>query len=277
MAALTGAPATRGGLRWALTDAMLLTKRSLLRLPRVPETVAYSIIQPIMFVVLFAYVFGGAIPIPGGGSYREFLMGGVFTQTVAFSTAATAVGLADDMHKGLIDRFRSLPMSRSAVLAGRTTADLVQTAGTTVVMAICGLLVGWRIHTDVWHAALGFALLLLFSYSMCWIGALIGMSVRTPETASTAGIIWLFPVTFISAAFVPTQGMPVWMQYVADWNPVTAVAQACRELWGNPHLAPVHPSWLPNHPVAGSLIWSLLIIAVFAPLGVRKYRRTTGH
>ncbi|MDQ1614105.1 MAG: type transport system permease protein, partial [Actinomycetota bacterium] len=168
-----------------IQDGLILTKRSLLRIPRVPETLMFATIQPILFVFLFAYVFGGAVPIPGGGDYKEFLLPGIFVQTVSFATATTAVGLAEDMSKGLVDRFRSLPIARSAVLVGRTTADLALNLFIMLVMTVCGLLVGWRVHTDAAHAAEAYVLIALLSLAMSWIGALIGMSVRSPEVASS--------------------------------------------------------------------------------------------
>jgi ABC-type polysaccharide/polyol phosphate export permease len=174
----------------ALSDGLVVTKRNLLVMPRIPELLVFSTIQPIMFVLLFAYVFGSAIPLPDGGSYRAFLMAGIFTQTVAFSTGVTSIGLAEDLQKGLIDRFRSLPMARSAVLVGRTNADLVRSAFIIVIMSLCGLLVGWRIENGWFPAMVAFALLLAFGYAFSWIGAVIGLSVGNAETANTAGFVW---------------------------------------------------------------------------------------
>ena len=250
----------------AIADGLVITKRNLLQIPRVPELLVFSTIQPIMFVLLFAYVFGSAIPLPGGGSYRAFLMAGIFTQTVAFSTAVTAVGLAEDLQRGLIDRFRSLPMARSAVLVGRTNADLVRNVFIVIIMSLCGLLVGWRIEGGFWRALVGFALLLLFGYSMSWIGAIIGLSVRSVETANTAGFIWLFPLTFLSHAFVPTGGLPGPLKWIADHNPVSFVASACRDLFGNPN----------PFAIEGAL-WkavaiNLLILVIAVPIAVRKFR-----
>lgn len=241
---------------------------------RIPEMVIFGLIQPIMFVVLFSYVFGGSMMIGGSTSpaeYRNFLMAGIFAQTVTFATAGAGAGIADDMHKGLIDRFRSLPMARGAVLTGRTLADLVQTTLTLVVLAVVALLVGWRTQENAGKVLGGFALLLLLGYAFSWIGALIGLSVRTPEAATSGGLIWLFPVTFISNAFVPTENMASWLQPIAEWNPFSATVQACRELFGNPGVSP-SDAWPMQHPVWASLIWSVLIIAVFRTLAVRKYR-----
>ncbi|MGH3321859.1 MAG: ABC transporter permease [Streptosporangiaceae bacterium] len=264
-------PTAAGRMRWAVSDGLVATKRNLMQIPRIPEVLVFSLIQPVMFVLLFAFVFGGAIPVEGG-SYREYVVGGIFAQTVAFGGAATGVGLAADLQKGIVDRFRSLPMARSAVLVGRTLGDLVRNALTVVVMVICGLLVGWGMHDGAPRALAAFGLLLLFAYAMSWIGALIGLSVPNEETANTAGFIWLFPVTFVSNAFVPVQGMPGWLQVVANWNPISATVAACRELFGNPNPSAAVDAWPMQHPIVTSLAWSVLLLVVFVPLAVRKYR-----
>ncbi|UWE13993.1 ABC transporter permease [Actinacidiphila bryophytorum] len=258
-------------------DSLVVAKRNLRRMMRIPEVVIFGLIQPIMFVVLFSYVFGGSVAVGGSLSatdYRNFLMAGIFAQTVTFATAGAGAGIADDMSKGLIDRFRSLPMSRGAVLTGRTLADLVQTALTVVVLACVGLLVGWRIHNGIPKMFGAFALLLLLGYAFSWIGALIGLSVRSPEAATSGGLIWLFPVTFVSNAFVDSSQMPGWLQPVADWNPFSATVQACRVLFGNPGVSP-SDAWPMEHPVWASLAWSVVIVAVFRTWAVRKYRSAT--
>ncbi|MCX4715634.1 ABC transporter permease [Streptomyces virginiae] len=272
------APRPRGGVVQSVNDSLVIAKRNVIRLSRIPEMVIFGLIQPVMFVVLFSFVFGGSMMIGGSTSasdYRNFLMAGIFAQTVTFATAGAGAGIADDMHKGLIDRFRSLPMARGAVLTGRTLADLMQTALTLVVLAIVALLVGWRTHTSVGEVLSGFGLLLLLGYAFSWIGALIGLSVRTPEAATSGGLIWLFPVTFISNAFVPTENMASWLQPIAEWNPFSATVQACRELFGNPGVSP-SDAWPMVHPVWASLIWSALIILAFRTLAVRKYRGADG-
>ncbi|MFB7271747.1 ABC transporter permease [Streptomyces sp. NPDC056244] len=282
MTATTEAPATvaprpRGGVVQSVTDSLVVARRNLIRMTRIPEVVLFGLIQPIMFVVMFSYVFGGSLQVGGTVSpdvYRNFLMAGIFAQTVTFATAGAGAGIADDMHKGLIDRFRSLPMARGAVLTGRTLADLVQTALTVVVLSIVAVLVGWRIHEGVLKALGAFALLLLLGYAFSWIGALIGLSVRTPEAATSGGLIWLFPVTFISNAFVDTSGMTAWLRHIADWNPFSATVQACRVLFGNPGVSE-SSAWPMEHPVLASVIWSVLIIVVFRTLAVRKYRSAT--
>nr|WP_203730686.1 ABC transporter permease [Streptomyces sp. SID12501] len=260
-----------------IRDSLVIAKRNLLRMTRIPEMVIFGLIQPIMFVVLFAYVFGGSMNIDGStdpGTYREFLMAGIFAQTVTFATAGAGAGIADDMHKGLIDRFRSLPMARGAVLTGRTLADLVQTALTLFVLAVVALLVGWRTHTNIGEVLGAFGLLLLTGYAFTWIGALIGLSVRTPEAATSGGLIWLFPVTFVSNAFVDSSRMTPWLRHVADWNPFSATVQACRQLFGNPGVSP-SDAWPMQHPVWASVIYSILIVLIFRTLAVRKYRSAT--
>ena len=265
----------------SVRDSLVIAKRNLIRMSRIPEMVIFGLIQPIMFVVLFTYVFGGSMQIGNSTSatdYKNFLMAGIFAQTVTFATAGAGAGIADDMHKGLIDRFRSLPMARGAVLTGRTLADLVQTALTLLVLAVVALLVGWRVgsdgSTDAARVLAAFGLLLLLGYAFTWIGALIGLSVRTPEAATSGGLIWLFPVTFISNAFVDTGNMTPWLRHIAEWNPFSATVQACRVLFANPGQS-ASDAWPMQHPVWASLIYSVLIILIFRTLAVRKYRSAT--
>ncbi|OII68548.1 MULTISPECIES: ABC transporter permease [unclassified Streptomyces] len=273
----TGRPVERlrrGAVARSVADSLVVARRNLIRMVRIPEVVVFGLIQPIMFVVLFSYVFGGSMTIGGTTDpsvYRNFLMAGIFAQTVTFATAGAGAGIADDMHKGLVDRFRSLPMARGAVLTGRTLADLVQTTLTVVVLTVVALLVGWRIEEGIPKALGAYALLLLLGYAFSWIGALIGLSVRTPEAATSGGLIWLFPVTFVSIAFVDSSQMTPWLQHVAEWNPFSATVQAARELFGNPGVSQ-SDAWPMQHPVVASIAWSLLIIAVFRTLAVRKYR-----
>ncbi|WP_033347625.1 ABC transporter permease [Kitasatospora aureofaciens] len=272
-------PTPRRGLSATLHDSWVVAKRNLRRMSRIPEIVVFGLMQPVMFVLLFSYVMGGAIKIPGANSssdtYIQFLMAGIFAQTVTFATAGASAGIAEDMTKGLVDRFRSLPMARSAVLVGRTLADLCQTAFTVVVLALVALAVGWRVHDGVLGALGAFGLLLLLGYAFSWIGALIGLSVRSPEAATSAGLIWLFPLTFVSNAFVPVSSMPGWLQGVAYWNPFSATVQACRDLFGN-QVGPVDNTWPMQHAALVSVLWSLVITAVFSWLSVRKYRSAVG-
>ena len=264
-------------LRWAVADGLTVTRRNLAHIRRVPEKLLDVTLQPVIFVLLFAYVFGSAIQMPGGGSYREFLLPGIFAQSIAFLSITTAVGVANDMEKGIIDRFRSLPMARSAVLVGRTVADLTQSLLGLLVMSVCGLVVGWRAHEGVASTLAGFGLLLLFGFAMTWVGTYIGLVVRTPETANTLGFVCLFPITFIANTFVPTQGMPVVLRTMADWNPLSATVAACRQLFGNPGAAPTGTAWPLQNPVAASLGFSLLLLAIFVPLAVRRYHTATLH
>jgi ABC transporter DrrB family efflux protein len=268
----------RNAVGQSVRDSLVIARRNLIRMSRIPEMIIFGMIQPIMFVVLFSYVFGGSMTVGGSTSpsvYREFLMAGIFAQTVTFATAGAGAGIADDMNKGLVDRFRSLPMARGAVLTGRTLADSVQTALTLVVLAVVALIVGWRVHNGIPEALGGFALLLLLGYAFSWIGALIGLSVRTPEAATSGGLIWLFPLTFISNAFVDSSQMTPWLRHIADWNPFSATVQACRQLFGNPPTHSMSDAWPMQNPVWASLLWSILIIVVFRTLAVRKYRSAT--
>jgi ABC transporter DrrB family efflux protein len=258
----------------ALSDSLVLTWRNLKRIPRIPELAVFAVLQSIMFVLLFAFVFGGAIPLPGGGSYREFLMPGIFAQTLTFAAATTATGMTDDMAKGLIDRFRSLPMARSAFLTGRTVSDVVYNAGILVVLMLSGLAVGWRVHEGVARFLAGVGLALLFAYAMSWVGVWVGMMVPTVEVAQQASFMVILPLTFMSNAFVPTETLPGPLQPVAEWNPVSAITAAMRELWGNPN--PFGDGGFPaEHPVLLTLIWTVVLVAVFAPLGIAKYRASS--
>ncbi|GAA2735587.1 ABC transporter permease [Streptomyces nogalater] len=284
MSAVTeAAPAAAPGnaVGRSVRDSLIVARRNLIRMSRIPEMLIFGLIQPIMFVVLFTYVFGGSMKIGASTSaldYKNFLMAGIFAQTVTFATAGSGAGIADDMHKGLIDRFRSLPMARGAVLTGRTLADLVQTALTLLVLAIVALLVGWRTGSDgdtnPGRVLAAFGLLLLLGYAFTWIGALIGLTVRTPEAATSGGLVWLFPVTFLSNAFVDTANMTPWLRHIAEWNPFSATVQAARVLFGNPGQS-TSDAWPMQHPVWASLIYSVLIIVVFRTLAVRKYRSAT--
>jgi ABC-type multidrug transport system permease subunit len=259
-------------LAQSLRDGRIVAWRNLLTVRRNTEWLMAAVVQPIMFVLLFAYVFGGAL---GGGQYREFLIAGIFVQTIAFNSAFTVIGLCSDLQKGIIDRFRSLPMSRIAVLLGRTTSDLVVSSMALLIMSLCGLLVGWRIRGSFLDAVSAYLLLLLFGFAMSWIGALIGLSAPSVEVAQSAGLMWLFPLSFISSAFVGAGTMPGPLRVIAEWNPFTAVIQAVRDLFGNeapPFMAPP-PGWPTDHAVLYALLSSLVILAVFMPLSVAKYRR----
>ena len=258
-------------VRTAVADGGVVTWRNLKRIPRIPELAIFAILQSIMFVLLFAYVFGGAIPLPGGGSYKEYLMPGIFVQTLGFGAITTAIGMADDLNKGLIDRFRSLPMARSAVLSGRTFSDVVYNAGLLVVLMLSGLAVGWRVHNGAADFLAAVGLLLAFMLAMAWIGVLMGLMVPTVEVAQQVGFLVIFPLTFVSNAFVPTSTLPPVLETVAEWNPFSALVGACRELFGNPN--PYPPGSFPGqHSVLMSVIWIAMLLVVFAPLAVRRYQ-----
>ena len=266
-------------LGWTLHDGLVVARRNLIQTVRIPEMLFFSLVQPVIFVLLFAYVFGGAIPIPGDAgadAYRNYLMPGIFGQTVAFAAAASTVGLAEDMHKGIIDRFRALPMSPPAVLVGRTLADAVRQILVLAVLSITGFIVGWRISNGLLPAIGAYALLLLFAYTVSWIGSWIGLQMPNPETANTAGLAWLFPLTFLSNAFVPISSMPSWLQAFAAYNPVSTVVLATRELFGNP--TGIQPDYWPlQHAALYTLISCAVLIAIFATLAVRRYTRTTSR
>jgi ABC-2 type transport system permease protein/oleandomycin transport system permease protein len=262
--------ARRPRVVWALLDALVLAKRSVLETVRVPELIMFVAIQPIMFVLLFRYVFGGAIQVPGG-QYVNFLMPGIFVQTVAFGGVTTAIGLAQDMQRGIIDRFRSLPMSSSAVLTGRTIADLARNLFTVVIMLTVGFLVGFRPGGTVFEFALGILLLLGVSFAFSWISAFVGLLVRSVEAAQSGGFIWLFPLTFASSAFVPVATMPGWLQTFARHNPISVLADALRGLFHvNPALTTADTRWA----LIQSVAWILGILLVFVPLSVIRYRNT---
>jgi ABC-2 type transport system permease protein len=256
-------------LALTLSDTAIVAKRNLIKIKRVPEILIWTTMSPIMFVLLFAYVFGDSIRI---ADYREYLIAGVFAQTVIFGSTFTGAGLADDMTKGIIDRFRSLPMSRAAVLAGRTTSDILYNSISILVMSLAGLIVGWRIHTGVFEAAGGFLLLLLFAYAVSWIMAFYGMKVKSLEVFQNASFMFIMPVTFVANTFVETQALPGPLQTFAEWNPLSAVAQAVREAFGNT-ASPPPDVWSLQNPVWYSLIWVGIILLVFVPLSVRQYKK----
>ena len=254
-------------MRRLVTDTLVIAERNLIRLPRAPDLLLAFTVQPIMFVLLFRYVFGGAIQTPGY-TYVDFLIPGIIVQNIAFGGFVTALGLNEDVHKGLIDRFRSLPMARPAVLAGRTTADIVTNTLSMTVLLITGVIIGFSFHTDFWHAIAGVGLLLLFGYAFSWVFAFLGLLVSSPEAANSIGFIAVFPLTFISSAFVPVASMPEPLKSFAMVNPFTYVVDAMRSLWLG---APAG-----NH-VWGAVVWSLVILAVFAPLAVARYRKAAGR
>jgi len=251
-------------MRRLVSDTLVIAERNLVRLPRAPDLLLAFTVQPVMFVLLFVYVFGGAISTPGY-TYVDFLIPGIIVQNIAFGGFVTALGLNEDLHKGLIDRFRSLPMARAAVLGGRTLADVVTNLLSIVVLLATGLLIGFSFDADAAEIVGGIGLLLLFGYAFSWVFALLGLLVSSPEAANSVGFIAVFPLTFISSAFVPVDSMPAGLQWFAEINPFTVMVDAMRALWLG---APA------GNSVWGAVVWSLGILAVFAPLAVARYRRT---
>ena len=261
--------------RGMLHDTWVIARRGLVHMKRQPEALADATIQPIMFVLLFAYVFGGAISVPAGGNYREFLMGGIFAQTIVFTAFGVAMSLAYDRKNQAVDRFRALPIARGAVLGGHALANLIKAVLPIVLMSLCGLLIGWRIRDGLVSALLGYLLLFAFAFAMIWVGILLGSLVATPEGVQGIGFATIFPITFMASTFVPTETMPGFLRTVAEWNPVTSLSNAARELFGNPStLAEAGDPWPIEHPIEYSIIWTIIIIAVAAPLAVRAYQKS---
>jgi ABC-2 type transport system permease protein len=263
-------------LALAFADGAVVAKRNLIKIKRVPEILIWTTMSPIMFVLLFGLVFGSAIEIPGV-DYKEYLIAGVFAQTVMFGSTFTGAGLAEDMTKGIIDRFRSLPMNRSAVLVGRTSSDLVYNSISLFVMALTGLAVGWRIRNGVIEAVIGFAILLLFAYAISWIMAYVGLKVSSVEVVNNASFMFIFPLTFIANTFVNSADLPSVLKTFAEWNPVSAVAQAVREAFGNTGDLPEPTVWSLDNPILYTLIWVAIILAIFVPLCTRQYNRAANR
>ena len=257
----------------AFRDTMIITQRQLRLLTRVPEVLIFSTIQPVMFVLLFRYVFGGSIDTGQPGGYVQLLMPGIFVQTVAFTLAGTASGLAEDMKKGLIDRFRSLPISQSALVVGRTLGDSLLNIVVLAVMGTAGYIVGWRPSSGFASIGLGFIFLLFFGYALSWVGVLVGLSAKDARVVQNVSFIVTFPLTFLSNAFAPTTGMPRALQYFAEWNPVSTMVAACRQLFGlENQFGATAGSFPSEHPLITSLFYMFVIMAIFIPLSVRKYR-----
>jgi ABC-2 type transport system permease protein len=263
---------TTATARQTLLETRLLAGRSLRHIPRIPEKLADVTIQPMIFVLLFAYVFGSAISVPGGGSYREYLIAGMFAQGMFGPVMGIAVGMAEDVRTGIVDRLRVLPISRIAVLAGRALSELVQVVLGLAVFTACGLLVGWQPHGTALETAGAYGLLVLWAFAGVWIGTFLGMVVRSAETAQTVGFTILFPMMFLSAIFVPIGGLPTPLRQIAEYNPLSCVAGALRELFHNPS-PHVSDAWPLTHPVLATVLWSIGLIALAAPLAVRRYRR----
>ena len=258
---------------WALHDVWVLTRRTLSRVITTPEQLVNVTVQPLILVLLFSYVFDGAIYLPDGGNYREYLIAGIFAVNMGGTAQGTAIGLAVDLSTGLIDRFRSLPMSRATVLIGRTLADLSLTLVAGLVTAIAGLAVGWRVHASAWHALAALGLALLFAYSAAWAGTCIGILARGAEAAQAVGLMVILPLSLTSNAFISVGQMTPWLRDVAVWNPISALAAACRELLGDPNPAAAIRAWPMQHPALASLLWSAALLTLLAPTAVWLYQR----
>jgi ABC-2 type transport system permease protein len=255
-------------------DVVVLTRRNLVHITREPLQLSDVTVQPVLFTLLFVYVFGSGVPIQGG-SYKDFAIAGLMLLNLTTSAMGTAVGLVSDLTTGAIDRFRTLPIWRSAVLVGRSVADLLSAALCISIVAITGLCIGWRPDAGAASILAGFGIALLFSYALSWACACLGIVSKGPESAQGIGLIILFPLAIVSNALVPTSGMPGWLQAIANWNPVSAVTAAVRTLFGNPNPSSSISAWPMQHPVAAALIWSMAILVVFAPLAAHLFRRRT--
>ncbi len=258
-----------------VSDSLVIARRGLKHIRRQPEALTDATIQPIIFVLLFAFVFGGAIRVPGGGSYKEFLMGGIFAQTIVFGCFGVAMALAYDRTNGAIDRFHSLPIARSAVLAGHSLASLLRSLLPILLMSITGLIIGWRINGGVLDALAGFGLMIGFSFAMIWVGIMLGSVMKSPEGVQGVAFVVIFPITFIASTFVPTKTLPEPLKTFAEWNPVSSLAGSLRQLFDNPgaHALPGDP-WPLQHPVVYTLFWIVAIVLICAPLAVRLYQRS---
>jgi ABC-2 type transport system permease protein len=258
-------------LRWTVADGLTLIGREVGHLRRAPGQLVGALIFPALMVVMFGYVFGSAISVPGGGNYREFLMPGLFAMITFTAVMATTMVVAADAGRGVMDRFRSMPVARSAVPIGWTGSDMILGGTGTVIMVLCGLAVGWRAHEGVLRALAAFGLLVVLRYALSWVGVYLGLIVKSEETADRM-IPLVFPVSMISNSYVPTDGMPAWLRTIADYNPVSAAVAACRELFGNPRVT-TNLAWPQAHPVAATLLWSAVLLAIFVPLSIRQYQR----
>ncbi|SEG93586.1 ABC transporter efflux protein, DrrB family [Actinacidiphila yanglinensis] len=272
---LDNAPGSLHRISQMVSDTVVLTRRNLVRTLSEPESLIDVTLTPVVFTLLFAYVVGGAIALPNGVSYHDYLVPGMFAMTMASASTGTAAAVNTDMANGIIDRFRSLPMSRAGVLAGQSIADLLTTIIAVVVLAATGLAIGWRVHTDFGHAAAAFGLILLFAYALNWAMSCLGMVFRSAEGVQQFGVLMMLGLTFVSSAFVPTSGMPAWLRNVANWNPLSALAAALRQLFGNPNPAHTVDAWPLQHPVVATICYSVGMIVIFAPLAVRLYRTRT--
>lgn len=258
-------------------DVWVIARRGLIHMKRQPEQLSDATIQPVMFVLMFAYVFGGAIAVPGGGNYREFLMGGIIAQTLVFTAFGVALSLANDRKNQALDRFRSLPIAKGAILGGHAVANIIKALLPILIMSAVGFVIGWRIRGSIADAVLAYLLMVAFAFAMIWIGVLLGSLVPTPEGVTGLAFVALFPMTFIASTFVPVASMPGPLRTVAQWNPITTLSDSLRQLFGNPN-TPIQPGdpWSIANPVAYTWIWIIGIVVVCAPIAVRAYTRSLG-
>jgi ABC-2 type transport system permease protein len=273
----TAASARGRSLLSRISDIGVLTGRNIVHIAREPLQLSDVTVQPVLFTILFVYVFGAGVTLPGGASYADFALAGMLALNLTTSAMGTAVGLSTDLNTGVIDRLRTLPVWRPSVLVARSVADLLTAALCCAIVGVTGLAVGWRPEHGVVSTLAGFGIFLVFSYAVSWGCACVGIISKGPESAQGVGLIILFPLAFVSNALVPTQHMPAVLRTIADWNPVSAVAAASRELFGNPNPSASINAWPMQHPVAAALLWSAVLLAVFAPLAVALYRRRTTH
>ncbi len=259
-----------------LRQSLAITRRNLIHIKRMPEMLMDVTIQPVMFVVLFAFVFGGSIAVQGAAEgYREWLMAGIMGQTIAFSSFIVAVGLTADIDKGIVDRMRSLPIRTASILVGRSLSSLIHSSIGIVVMSLTGLAIGWRLRSGVLDALAGYGLLLLWGLAMIWVGILVGSAMRSVEAVQGVMFTTIFPVTFLSNAFAPTEQMTHWLRVIAEWNPISALVQAVRELWGNADPVPSDAQLPLHHPVLATLVWTVALTLILAPLSIRTFQRRT--
>lgn len=266
-------PAVMKGPLKVLDEVLVIVWRNLAHIPRVPEKLADVTVQPIVFVMLFGFVFGSAIDVGNGGNYREFLLAGVFVQNLAFGVMGTSVGVLSDMKEGIVDRFRSLPIARVSVLLGRAIASLIESALGIAVMSVCGLIIGWRAHNGVVDTVAAYALIAYFAFAATCVGTLLGLLVRSTEAAQGIAFIIIFPMTFVSNTFVPTAGMPLVLKTIAHWSPISSMVAALRQLFGNPNPIPLDAPWPLLHPVTASVIWCTALSVLGLGLAVRRYSK----
>ena len=258
-----------------LSQSSSIARRNFIHIKRMPEMLLDVTIQPVMFVLLFAYVFGSSIDVPIPGGYKAFLLGGIMAQTVAFSSFIVAVGLTADLEKGIVDRMRSLPINPAAVLVGRSFSSVAHSSIGLVVMSLTGLVIGWRIHTTLFEAALGYLLLVGWGFAMIWVGIWVGSAMRSVEAVNGVMFATMFPITFLANTFAPTDRMPTWLRFVAEWNPISSLTQAVRQLWGNDYVLAEGAAYPMHHPIPFTIGWIVLITAVVAPLAIRTFRKRT--